>query len=197
MLYLPRVHTYEIVTEIIFEMTRFNIAYIPKYQSEKFVNLADEHKTKTYNYCLGENSLPHVTISQFIADESQIGEIWGEICSFIEDQTISLVFNKLSNISFDGTIFWLSLLPEPNKSLIDVFNMVSKIVKPIRNDKYDPHLTLFNYHSDKLDSYSSIKSGIKIEDEFELVLGESDDIGQLKNIIFYFLPNFTISSLAR
>ncbi len=175
-------------------MIRFNIAYVPKQHSEKFVNLANIYKTKIHNYCLGKNSLPHVTISQFIADESQISEIWRTVCSSINDHNISLVFNKFSNISFDRTIFWLSLLPESNEKLIETFDVVLNIVKPTRNDKYDPHLTLFNYLSDKLDVSSSIESRINIEEEFELVLGESDEVGQLKDIIFYFSPHPTISS---
>lgn len=152
-----------IILGVNLKMPRFNIAYLPKHQLEKFIRLADSNKTKKHNYCLGKNSLPHVTVTQFIADENELEEIWTNVCSSINEHNISLTFKKFSNISFDGTVSWLSLLPEPNEKLMDTFKIASKIVKPIRMDEYDPHLTLFNYQSDKAEQNLFPKSGINIE----------------------------------
>lgn len=176
-------------------MKRFNIAYVPKYNSKEFINISESLNPKSYNYNLGENSLPHITICQFISDENEIGQIWNEVCSKIVEYNITLIFNSFSNISFDEKLFWFSIIPEPNQQLIDTFNGVSKIVKPIRNDAFDPHLTLFNYFPEKLTINFPIEEKISIEGEFELILGESDNVGQLKNIIFQFKNQFISSFL--
>lgn len=176
-------------------MKRFNIAYVPKYNSKEFISISESFKPKSHNYNLGEDSLPHITICQFIADENEIGQIWSEVCSNISEYSVSLIFNSFSNISFDEKLFWLSIIPKPNQQLIDTFNIVSKIVKPIRNDTFDPHLTLFNYFPEKLNINFPINAKLSIEEEFELILGESDNVGQLKNIIFHFQKQFISSFL--
>lgn len=176
-------------------MKRFNIAYVPKYNSKKFINMSESFHPESYNYNLGESSLPHITICQFIADENEIGQVWNEVCSKISEYGITLIFNCFSNISFDEKLFWLSIIPDFNQQLIDTFDIVSKIVKPIRNDAFDPHLTLFNYFPDKLSINFLLEKSINIEEEFELILGESDNAGQLKNIIFHFKNQLTTHRL--
>lgn len=167
-------------------MKRFNIAYIPKYNSKEFIKLSRSFNPKSYNYNLGENSLPHITICQFLADVSEIGQIWNDVGFKIREYKITLSFNSFSNISFDDKLFWLSIIPEPNQQLIDTFNIVSTIVNPIKKDTFDPHLTLFNYFPEKLILNFPVEREISMEEEFELILGESDCSGQLKNIIFHF-----------
>ena len=174
-------------------MKRFNIAYVPKHNSKKFIELSERFHLKSHNYNLGKNSLPHITICQFIIDENEISQIWNEVCSKMGKYSITLIFSCFSNIFFDEKLFWLSIIPDLNQQLIDTFNIVSKIVKPIRNEAFDPHLTLFNYFPDNLNINFPIEENIKIEEEFELILGESDNAGQLKNIIFNFKNQYTSS----
>lgn len=174
-------------------MKRFNIAYIPKYNSKNFVNLSEKFDPKCYSYQLGENSLPHITICQFMADEDKISQIWSEVCSKISNNSIHLAFSSFSNVSFDKEIFWISIIPAPIQPLVETFHIVSKIVKPIRNDTFDPHLTLFNYLPGIINITS--EENLNIDEEFELILGESDDIGQLKNITYHFENQFTSSFL--
>lgn len=162
-------------------MPKFNIAYVPKFKTKCFIKLTEDFNLSAHSYCLGKHSLPHVTICQFFAEERQVREVWRTICSVIDDGEISLCFKKLSHLSFDETIFWLSLLPEYNKKLIDTFNVVSGIVESIRTDEYDPHLTLCNYHKDSMEPYFFEQ---EMQDNFELALGESDDAGQLVRIIY-------------
>lgn len=166
-------------------MKRFNIAYLPKYNSRAFISISKRFKPKSHNYNLEENSLPHITICQFNAKEGELGQIWNAIRSNIDEQNISLIFTSFSNISFDEKLFWLSIIPESNQQVIDTFNIISKIVKPMRNDPFDLHLTLFNYFPEKQNINFPINEKIMIEEEFELILGESNDVGQLKNIIFH------------
>lgn len=80
--------------------------------------------------------------------------------------------------------YWLSQLPNENKNLMDAFIKVSVLVKSIRNDDYDPHVTLFNYCKDTIDIRSFLEIKVHIEDQFELAIGASDTAGQLKNIIY-------------
>lgn len=83
-------------------MHRFNIAYVPQNKSNSFITLICDFNKKTHNYCLGKNSLPHVTICQFMAYKNQIDQIWQTVCSTIEGGTTPLTFKKLSLITLDG-----------------------------------------------------------------------------------------------
>lgn len=177
-------------------MPIFNIAYAPKTRSNDYVKITEKYKAKTLNYCIGIDSLPHVTVAQFVAEDYDINEIWSNICSSIEEDSVILSFSELSNITFNGEIYWLSLLPDTNKTLIETFKIVSNIVKPIRSDAYDPHLTLFNYIPDQLEIHLDAQREIKIQDEFELVLGKSDDVGQLIEIIYNYSSLFSLSKLS-
>lgn len=120
------------------------------------------------------------------SDENETGQIWNDVCSKAGESGTTLVFNCFSNISFDKKLFWLSIIPDFNQKIIDTFDIVSNVVTSVRHDAFDPHLTLFNYFSDEFNIYPAIDKNIHIEEEFELILGESDKAGQLKNIILKF-----------
>lgn len=176
-------------------MKRFNIAYVPKTNSEILTKLVTNYKYQTHNYCLGESSLPHITVCQFYFDEKSLDEVWEKVCSSDAEKNITLNFNELSNISFNGELYWLSLLPVQRKSLENNFEIISKIIPPIRKDEYDPHLTLFNYYPLKLspDLQKIQKESNVLEDEFELAIGESDEVGQLKSINFLISAEYSRS----
>lgn len=165
-------------------MKKFNIAFTPKSHLEEFISLAETSKDKSHNYCLGENSIPHITVCQFFSSEDSLDKIWEEACSSVPNPTICVNLNRVSNISFDGQLYWVSLLPHRDSELQSIFSIISKIVKPIRIDEYDPHITLFNYFPNKLNVEEVLKTKICIEDEFELVIGECDGAGQLQNILY-------------
>ncbi|MBA3537168.1 MAG: hypothetical protein H0T84_11260 [Tatlockia sp.] len=152
------------------------------YQNE-IAYLTKSYEDKIHNYCIGEASLPHITVCQFTVLESLRNEIWENVCHSISDRKITLKLNKFSNITFDGLLYWLSLLPEHNCQLQINFRIISRFVKSLRKDDYDPHLTLFNYYPDKLDISEILKQQIEFVGEFELIIGESDESGQLNNII--------------
>lgn len=176
------------------DLKKYNIAFVPKLKSEDFITLTKDSK-HIENYCVGPESIPHITICQFYYNPDQIESLWDEICSEPLETTISLSFKEFSIISFDNNLYWISLLPYHVDKLTDIFNIISKKVECIRKDTYDPHLTLFNSHLENAHLYDTTKE-IFIEDNFELVLGETDEIGQLKYImsnanrnIFFFSIN--------
>ncbi len=163
------------------EKKKYIIAFVPKKNFNKY-NKLSKIKINIHNYQLGIYSIPHVTIAQFYLEKFIVKDTWLEICSQIPQKFISLSFKKTSNISFDGEIFWFSLIPEQITLLKEIYTIISQIVEPIRTDDYDPHLTLFNYSSTNLDS-KLFKSEIFMRDTFELVLGICDEVGQLRKIL--------------
>lgn len=165
---------------------RLNIAFIPKKKREEFVILAQQYQL-IHSYCLGKNSIPHVTLCHFYLNENKVPDFWKEVCSKIDIPKIKLTFNKISNISFDGLVYWVSLIPEQNSYLEDIHHMISREVESLRKDKYDPHLTLFNYlkFESEPDFQGLLISNFLFEDEFYLAIGESDNFGQLIRIIAF------------
>jgi 2'-5' RNA ligase len=171
-------------------MKKYNIAFIPKSKADEFISLSKLKEKKELTYMLGEGSLPHVTVCQFYLEEDNLEETWREICTNSSYETISLTFKKYSHITFGNDIYWLSLIPEESEELNEIFDYVLKTVTPIRKDKYDPHLTLFNYlkkeNPSELVENFIVHQDINIADEFELIIGECDKVGQLTSIVSRF-----------
>lgn len=175
-------------------MRKYGIAFVPKNRVSEFISLASAYQKIMHNYIIDKTSIPHVTICQFHFDEGDLNKLYNLVSSSISDVTLKINFKKFSQLSFDNELSWISLLPENSLVLNNIYEQALKLVKPIRIDKYDPHLTLFNYKSgeqngsDKIDLL--LESQIEITDEFFLIIGEIDSVGQLTKIV----ANFTLSS---
>jgi 2'-5' RNA ligase len=161
---------------------KYGVVFIPRAKSGDFISLADNNKSSVVSYCLGEGSAPHVTICQFFYDAERIYDLWEMLSNQLEQLQMTLTFKTYSNVTFGGDIHWVSLLPEEGKELKNLFSIISAYVKPIRSDQYDPHLTLFNYKSLAKDALGLVEN-INISDEFDLILGEFDEVGQLVRIL--------------
>ena len=161
---------------------KLNIAYIPKKNLDKFYNLLIKREN-THNYYIGKLSIPHITICQFYSELDEAENIWSDICNLDIEKEMSFSFKEFSDITFDGLLFWRSIIPSEYPDLLKTYEKISKLVSSIRKDAYDPHLTLFNYLPEKLKDESFINEVI-IQEDFELVLGDSDEIGQLTSTIF-------------
>lgn len=164
-------------------MNKYNLAFIPKLKSKEFISLTEQYTDFHHNYILGKNSIPHVTVCQFYCEVEHLEVLCKRICIELPDKKIDLLFKTVSHLTFDGRIYWLSLLPENTEQLHRIFNTVSKFIVPLRMDAYDPHLTLFNYSSSVINLSQFLNTQINISDEFELAVGRSDDVGQLMNVI--------------
>ncbi len=166
---------------------RYNLALIPSSESDAVVKYAHFLLDIADGYLLGEHSLPHVTLYQFQANESDIESIWEKAYSELNQTSIELAFEKFSCITFDRTVFWVSLLPDNDDVLMKMHSIVANVIKQPVKPSYDPHMTLINT---KDSSYENLVNKLAkiytpIKDTFVLALGRSDDIGQLIEIIYF------------
>jgi len=165
---------------------KYNLAFIPKYRINTFISLVSEEGPDTNGYCISHHSIPHITICHFFFDSLLIENVWREILNQIDQTSLRISFSSYSTITFDKNTYWLSLMPNEYEYLKELFKIVSNLIDPIRKDLYDPHLTLFNYaEKDSETTRKMMHKNIFIEDEFNLVLGDCDEIGQLSK---YFFP---------
>lgn len=165
-------------------MNHYNIALVPKKMSDKVVQCAQQFAEIADQYILGKQSLPHVTLCQFVIEPEFIEQIWQQANKLIPQQTIELTFNELSCITFDNQIFWTSLMPNHREWLTDLHEKTAKMLMKAPK-RYDPHMTLFNTRNK---DYQRLVEAYKpnytpICDEFTLALGKSDGIGQLTEIL--------------
>ncbi len=165
---------------------KYNLALVPLKKSNEFVKLASKFSSISEKYLLGNNSYPHVTLYQFEENEELINNIWQKVCEQWQYSSIILHLNTFSYITFDQNIYWISLLPSNSEVLHEMHALIANILLLPIKQNYDPHLTLIStknaYYYDEIDKLSNnLKFTI---DEFQLVLGKSDDIGQLTEIIF-------------
>jgi 2'-5' RNA ligase len=173
---------------------KYNIALMPMSEGEKFIKLSQNYSHLADTYLLGEKSLPHLTLCQFFAEESEVDQIWIDICKALDEGSIRLSFNKLVSTTMDG-YDWVALLPDINLDLIKMHYKAASIIKSPINwsfENYDPHITLINAkknHEGKLEVEMRKMSGsIKpIKDSFHVVLGECDKFGQFTKLIWRML----------
>ncbi len=146
-------------------------------------------------YLLSDSSLPHVTLYQFQVEEKEIDHTWERVCNVWKEQPIDLVFSKFSCITFDGNIFWVSLLPDNCDALHKMHDFIASILQLPVKKTFDPHMTLINTRNEKYEQEVAKLSGSykPIADSFILSLGASDDIGQLTQIIHRYDTRKTIT----
>lgn len=165
---------------------QYNIVLIPLNKKNSFIKYSHYLSGIADTYLLGENSLPHVTIYQFQASESEIKSIWENACEKINQASLQLSFREFSCITFDKKIFWASLLPDNIDVLMKMHAIIADVVKQPVKANYDPHLTLINT---KDSTYENLVNQLSeryspIKDTFILALGRSDEIGQFTEVIF-------------
>ena len=166
--------------------SRYNIALIPAKENDSVIKCAHFLSDVADRYLLGENSLPHVTLYQFQANDSDIESIWEKACDKLSQTSIELTFEKFSCITFGQAIFWASLLPDNGDVLMKMHSIIADVINQPVKVNYDPHMTLI---STKDASYENLvnklyKTYTPIQDVFILALGRSDDIGQLTEVIY-------------
>lgn len=166
------------------ERQAYNLALIPLFCNDEVIRYATQFSRLADKYILGFNSLPHVTLYQFEADN--IEDIWKQVKTVWKENAILLNFHKFSCVSFDNCIFWVSLLPDNGDELHRMHRLIAQVLeKPVKAN-FEPHMTLFNTkHKDYEKEVNEFKkSYMPISDKFILSLGRSDDVGQLSEVIF-------------
>lgn len=163
---------------------KYNMALIPS-NFTQFIELSKLFSNIADSYLLGTNSLPHVTLVQFYAEEKELNTIWKNTCEAIDKKSISLQFNEFSYITFDKKTYWLSLLPNHIDELNVLHRCAANIIKHSSTKHYDPHLTLINTgnseYQNEVDKF--LLTYKPLSDNFMLSLGKCDDIGQYTEIL--------------
>ena len=164
---------------------KYNLALTPLSKSNEAITIARKLSNIADEYLLGENSLPHVTLYQFQAQEKEIKQIWWEVCDSLEEKQIDLMFNNFSCITFDNKVFWVSLLPNNRDFLHKLHGLIANVLRLPIKKTFDPHMTLISTTEKEYEKKVALVSDFykPITDTFILSLGISDDIGQLKQIL--------------
>ena len=164
--------------------SRYNIALLPRTQSDFFISLAKNFSEIADAYILGENSFPHITIYQFDAADDQVKKMWESVLK-LNIKGLKFTLAEFSCITFDNVTFWTSLLPIETAILKDLHEQVSKEINMPIKVNYDPHLTLMNTkNSSYMDLAATVQKEFSpISDQFVLSLGKSDSVGQFTDII--------------
>lgn len=166
-------------------MKKYNIALLPVDKVAAFVDVSQKFSMMDPIYNLGEESLPHVTLCQFYREESDIEASWEEVCAALSDHALDLEFKNFSLITFDNTMFWISLMPGNVPALHRLQAEICSILNVSSKKPYDPHLTLMSTLDTTYESKAAplIEDYHPIADKFILALGECDELGQFVRII--------------
>lgn len=165
---------------------KYNLALVPMSKPSEFIDVAQKLLSISGNYLLGKNSLPHVTLCQFDADDSEIAAIWTKVCDMWHGKSIDIELAEFSYITFDNDTYWISLLPKNSETLHKMHISAAEILKLPAKKTYDPHLTLLNTKNNHCQSEieNIEKYFVSIKDTFKLSLGRSDEVGQFTEIIY-------------
>jgi len=172
---------------------RYNIALIPTTTAGSVIECSRKFAAISGDYLLGDESLPHVTIYQFTAEEDEISLILEKLETSEISKSIDLEFADFSCISFDNITYWASLMPDKVSELNQMHRLVAELLgKPIKRT-FDPHMTLM---STKDRNYEQLVDDVKkryrnIRDTFVLSLGCADEVGQYLKIIYAFNDRIT------
>lgn len=164
--------------------SRYNIALLPCTMSESFIELASKFNFPADTYILGKKSVPHITLCQFEATFEQVEVYWKSTQNI--NQPFEFTLDAFSFLTFNGTTFWISLLPNKTSLLHNLHAQVSNILGLPINPNYDPHLTLMNTQNpdnEKL-STSIVNNYQPVTDQFTICLGVSDAVGQFVETIY-------------
>ncbi|WP_058534666.1 hypothetical protein [Legionella saoudiensis] len=169
-------------------MNRYCVALLPVRNTEAFISLSQQIPLEK-DYQLGLNSLPHVTISQFLLTENKLAKLWETVIE-MDVLSLNLTFKAFSCITFDKINFWISLLPTKTEELNKLHTKLNPIVNVQSFRPYDPHLTLLSTKDPNYigKAHSILKKDILLSDDFVIAIGNCDKLGQFTNTIYKFEP---------
>jgi 2'-5' RNA ligase len=166
---------------------RYNLALIPLTKANDIIKIAAAFSAFSYQYCLGECSLPHVTLYHFDYDETEIADLWEKALMVFPSEKILLTFSSLSVTNNIKQIYWLALMPNQRPQLQVLHQIIADLLSLPVKATFDPHMTLLNSQSSQQlkEAIQKIEKNYQpIIDNFVLALGKSDPVGQLTEIIF-------------
>jgi len=164
---------------------KYNLALIPVSKGVEVIRFANKFANLADKYLLSENSLPHITIYQFAAEEKEINDVWRKVKEAWKESLIDLEFKKFSCITLGDSIYGVSLLPDNHEKLQIMHALIARIINLPIKKSFDPHMTLVNTKNKEYKKeVERLSSDYEpISDKFILSLGISDDIGQLVKVV--------------
>lgn len=167
-------------------MPKYNLALLPVSCSHDVINLANKLSLPANNYCLGERSLPHITLYQFRTEAIELDRIWNQICSVWDQKLIELTLNQFSCVTFDDNNFFISLLPDHRDDLHNMHCLIADTFKWPVKKLFDPHMSLMNTLDRECEKEAAKLAALytPITDRFYLSLGISDEVGQFMETVY-------------
>lgn len=169
---------------------RYNIALVSVQHPEAYIKLARKYfKQDSEGYLLGPHSLPHITLCQFLADESVLFTLIPELEKADKSPPIHLTGLRFSN-KHNSSLWGASISVRRSPELISLVEFVVNLLQKYKlvplnsvGDLYTPHLTLARVNCINIKDFPK---DIFIGDLFTLALGESDELGQFIKILHQF-----------
>ncbi len=177
-------------------MLKYNIALIPSQNQEQFIQYAQtlSSTAPAHTYHIGgKASIPHVSLCHFLAEPEQIDTIWTQVQG-INRPKLHMTFDHHRSKSYSGRpkdigLCWVSLMPDKLDQLKEHHLKIAKIIgQPLNASfgQYDPHMSLFNSRDEVACAEFNRHTQITppFEDDFIVVLGYLDNVGQITEIIY-------------
>jgi 2'-5' RNA ligase len=165
---------------------RYNIALLPTAKNANFIARAKNFYPIAFNYKLGPQAMPHITLCQFYSEDTEVNTLWKKILSTGVPHSISLSLNEYS--LFEAIDYnWISLRPDNLDALMQMHCMIAKLIaSPLGRvfENFDAHLSLINTREADTKTAVAAVPLAPLEDKFILSLGRSDEIGQYKQVIY-------------
>lgn len=173
------------------KIVKYNIGLLAVKQPENYVQIAQQHFSKVaQGYILSDTSLPHITICQYWGKETSLIPIINTLKKIGEAPKIHFTGLSFTKDQEQPHIWWAELSVAQHPDLIHLHRFVVQLleehqISPLNDsrDLYRPHLTFARIA--RLVSYD-FSSEILKEEQFRLVLGEADDLGQFTKVIHRF-----------
>lgn len=174
-------------------MVKYNIAFVPIQNRDQFIQHADTLSSTAPGdryHIGGDASIPHVSLCHFESDN--IEEVWQQVQA-LQIPPLHMTFDHHRSKSYPGNpkdagVSWVSLMPDNLEELKDLHLQIADIIKKPLNaafENYDPHMTLFNSKNQEACSeFNQNPQVTPLEDDFTVVLGVIDDVGQITEIIY-------------
>lgn len=171
---------------------KYNIALTPIHRGADIIALSQQFSTIADRYCLGEHSLPHVTLYQFYTEENKLEHLWKKLCQTIKAPTITLEFKRFSCTTYNNNneLFWIALLPNQIDVLNRMHAAIASVIELPINKSFDPHMTLINTKNKAYETMVNTHSSSyhPLSDVFILSLGKCDGVGQFTTLVYQCNP---------
>jgi hypothetical protein len=168
-------------------MPNYNFALIPIEHIEKYIAFANKLSSSINHigkYHIGAQSIPHVTLLHFKAQENELALLWDRFKKLNRSKPLLLTFELLHEGPHLG-MQWHLLIPDQTVLLQQMHHHALKIMNKESNHCYYPHLTLFNSNQ-TLPATHKTTLEHPFASLFTIAITDRDEYGQSRNILYQF-----------